>query len=186
MGTAGYWVWGPVLLPSGASDRECGGHWPLDGIALRGRGDVFAHVGATGVDPDRVVDDPVHDRVGVDASAEAVVPVFLRVLGAEHGRAGVVTPLEEFQEHGPHCLVGWVQKPLVDHEEGERRVFPQELRGALGLVLRQCPGLGEVGHPDVVGPDPVLAGLLRERASEIRLPGPGEPLEHDVLVTGDE
>ena len=30
---------------------------------------VLAHVVVAGLDPDRVVDDPVHDRVGVDAGA---------------------------------------------------------------------------------------------------------------------
>ena len=47
-------------------------------------GGVFSHVVAAGLDPDGVVHDAVHDRVGVDSGAEALVPVFLRVLGAEH------------------------------------------------------------------------------------------------------
>ena len=34
--------------------------------------------------PDGVVHDPVHDRVGVNSGAEALVPSFLGVLGAEH------------------------------------------------------------------------------------------------------
>ena len=35
-------------------------------------------------------------------------------------------------------------------------------------------------------PDPVLAGLLRERAAEVGLPGPGVALEHHVLGPFDE
>ena len=34
---------------------------------------VLAHVVVAGLDPDRVVDDPVHDRVRVDAGAEPLV-----------------------------------------------------------------------------------------------------------------
>ena len=37
------------------------------------RVDVFAHVGASGLDPDGVVDDAVHDGIGVDSAAEALV-----------------------------------------------------------------------------------------------------------------
>ena len=37
-----------------------------------------------------------------------------------------------------------------------------------------------------MGPDPVFAGPFRQRASQIRLPGSGEALEHDVLLAGDE
>ena len=57
---------------------------------------VFAHVGASGLDPDGVVDDAVHDGIGVDSAAEALVPVLPGVLGAEHRRGGVVAALEEF------------------------------------------------------------------------------------------
>lgn len=66
-------------------------HWPRSA----GRGGVFAHVGAAGFDPDGVVDDAVHNRVGVGPSAGSLVPVLLRVLGAEHRRGGVVAAFEQ-------------------------------------------------------------------------------------------
>ena len=43
---------------------------------------VLPHVVGAGLDPDRVVDDTVHDRVRVNPGAEAPVPA-LRLLGAE-------------------------------------------------------------------------------------------------------
>ena len=84
---------------------------------------MFAHVGAAGFDPDGVVDDAVHDRVGVDSAAEALVPVLLRVLGAEHGRGGVVAAFEELEEHASDAVIGAVEEPFVDHEERERGVL---------------------------------------------------------------
>ena len=56
---------------------------------------MFAHVDLAGFDSVGVVDDAVHDRVGVDPAAEALVPVLLRLLGAEHRRGRVVAPFEE-------------------------------------------------------------------------------------------
>jgi hypothetical protein len=60
-----------------------------------------------------------------------------------------------------------VQEPLIDHQQGERGVLPEELRLSLGFVAGQCPGFLEVGHADVVGADPVLAGLFGQRASQV-------------------
>jgi len=56
----------------------------------RGRGPqghALAHVVAAGVQEYGVVDYAVHDRVGVDAAAEALVPVLALVLGGEQRRA---------------------------------------------------------------------------------------------------
>ena len=67
-------------MPLGASDRVGRGHWPPVGVCLVVRGGVFSHVVRAGVDPEGVVDDAVHDRVGVHSGAEALVPVLLCVL----------------------------------------------------------------------------------------------------------
>ena len=37
-----------------------------------------------------------------------------------------------------------------------------------------------------MGADPMFAGAFRDRAAQIRLPRPGEPLEDDVLLPSDE
>jgi len=52
--------------------------------SARAGGGVFAYVHLAGFDSEGVVDDAVHDRVGVDPAAEALMPVLLRILGAEH------------------------------------------------------------------------------------------------------
>lgn len=151
-----------------------------------GQRGVLAHVVGARLDPDRVVDDPVHDRVRMNTGAEALVPVLLRVLGAEHRRRFAVTALHQLQQHAAHRLCRPVQQPLVNNEQRERGVFAEELPGPAGGVLSGDPGFFEVGHTDVVGADAVLAGAFGDRASQIRLPWPGEPLEDDVLLPGHE
>ena len=49
---------------------------------------ALPHVGLAHVDPDRVVHDPVHDRVGMHPAAEPRVLVLLLELGAEYGGTG--------------------------------------------------------------------------------------------------
>ncbi len=56
---------------------------------------MFAHVVVAGLNPDCVVDDAVHDRVGVNTGAEALVPVLLLILGAEHRRGFAVASRAE-------------------------------------------------------------------------------------------
>lgn len=55
---------------------------------------MFPHVVSASLDPDRVVHDPVHDRVRVDPGTESLMPVLLRILGTEHRRRTVITALE--------------------------------------------------------------------------------------------
>lgn len=45
---------------------------------------VLFHVEGPGLDPDRVVDNAVLDRISRDAVTQTGVPVLDRVLGAEH------------------------------------------------------------------------------------------------------
>ena len=85
----------------------------LTGVGSVGCGGVFAHVHLAGLDPDGVVDDAVHDRVGVDSAAETPVPVLLRVLGAEHRRRRVVASLEQLEEHGSRVVGRGVEQPLI-------------------------------------------------------------------------
>ena len=86
-GAAEYCLRGPLLLRCGA--RLARGQGPVTpdratGLCLDLAGGVFSHVVAAGLDPDGVVHDAVHDRVGVDPGNESLVPILLGVLGAEH------------------------------------------------------------------------------------------------------
>lgn len=124
-----------------------------------GCGGVFSHVDVAGVDPHRVVDDVVHDRVGVDPTAKTSVPVLLRVLGGKDRGAGVITAFHEFHEHGP-AFIGSVEEPLIQDEDGEGRVLLDELRDSLGSVPGLSPCTSKVWHADHVGPVAVSAGRL--------------------------
>lgn len=78
-------------------------------------------------EPDRAVQDPVHNRVRVYPAAEPRVPVLLLELGAEDGRGRAAPQLNQLQQHRPELSVRLVQKPLVDHEQAERAVLADEL-----------------------------------------------------------
>jgi len=85
---------GQSILPSGARDIAAGrqavarsgaaGARPRERLRRDLAGGVFSHVVAAGLDPDGVVHNAVHDRVGVNPRTEALVPILLGVLGAEH------------------------------------------------------------------------------------------------------
>lgn len=62
-----------------------------------------------GIRPDGVMHDPVHNRIGVYPGPESRVPVLLRILSAEHRRRGVVTTLEQLQQHAAHPLIRMIQ-----------------------------------------------------------------------------
>ena len=62
------------------------------GLCLDLAGGVFSHIVAAGLDPDGVVHDAVHDRVGVNPRTEALVPILLGVLGAAAEGAKQMAP----------------------------------------------------------------------------------------------
>lgn len=72
-------------------------------------GHHLPHVDVPHLDPNGVVDDPVHDRLGMCPSSHAAVPLVNRVLGAVDGRRVVVAPLGELEEE-----VHLVGRRLVD------------------------------------------------------------------------
>ena len=125
---------------------------------------VFTHVLAAGIDPDGVVHDAVHNRIGVHPGAEALIPFLLGILRAEHGRSGIAPVLHQLQQHAAHTLIGVIEKPFIDHQHCEGRALLQEFVLSRGLVLCQRPGFLEVRHTDVMDPNQVLAGLLGQSA----------------------
>jgi hypothetical protein len=67
---------------------------------------VLAHVAGAGLYPDGVVPDPVHDDLGVRPGSEALAPVPLRVLGAEHGGGHLVAEFQQLDQHAAYRLRG--------------------------------------------------------------------------------
>ncbi len=117
---------------------QCSGKKPVVGLSTTGaprsgsRGGhnrVFAHAVAGRHNPDSVVDDPVHDHVGVDAAAGTLVPLHLLILGAENGRGLASTTFHQLQQHVPHQFSCPIQRPLVNHLESEGRITPRGLHG---------------------------------------------------------
>lgn len=112
--------------------------------------------------------------------------VLLLELGAEDGRGRAVPQLHQLQQHRPELGIGLVEQPLVDHEQAERPVLPDELAFAARPLTALPPEVLEVGLPDVARPHPPGAGCLRERAGEVGLARAREPLQHHVLAAPDE
>lgn len=80
------------------------------------------HVHLSHLYPRGVVDDAVHDGVGVDAAAEPGMPVLLLELRAEDCGGLLESPLHHLEQ------------PFVQHEQLEVRHLPHELGVAPGLI----------------------------------------------------
>jgi hypothetical protein len=127
------------------------------------------HVHVPRVDPRRVVDDAVHDRLGGHVRAEPGMPVLLPVLRAEDRRPLVVAELEDLEQEAPEAVVRPAEQPFVEDEDLKRAILPYGLRDSARTLLRILPGLLEVGAPDVVRAHPRGARLLGKRAGKIGL-----------------
>lgn len=75
----------------GASYIARGGRQPQEmgtpagaGCFLLAHRDVLPHVVGAGVHPNRVMHDPVYDRIGMHPGSKPLMPVLLRILGGEH------------------------------------------------------------------------------------------------------
>lgn len=137
-------------IAAGHRDR----HWPRCPFVATGLSAAQPHVGLAHVNPDRVVHDPVHDRVGMYPAAEPRVPVLLLELGAEDGRCRAVPRLHQLQQHGPELRVRLVEQPFVDHQQPERTVLADELAlaartsfSALGLSMGRLTLAGITAEP---------------------------------------
>lgn len=83
----------------------------------------LAHVELTGLNPNRVVDDAVHDRICHRVGSQPGVPVRLLVLRAENGRGGVVPTLHELEDEPRGFPGGRIQKPLVEQQNTVVGIF---------------------------------------------------------------
>lgn len=70
---------------------------------------LLAHIMSACVEPDCVVHNVIHDRIGMYTGTKALVPVPLRILGTEHRSNMVIATLEEFQQHAAHRLIRMIE-----------------------------------------------------------------------------
>ena len=122
------------------------------------------HVELSGVDPYRIVNDAVGNRVGDGVSAESAVPFPSRHLRGEHGAGVVVPEFHELEEEAFEWFVGFVDEPFVDGEQVVGGVFAHELGNAARLARRDHDLFGEVGHARVYRAVSSPARGFRQRA----------------------
>ena len=69
-----YRLRGPPIMPFWG--RRLLSYWFRIGLS--------SHIASACIDPDGILHDAIHDRIGVDPGTESLVPVLLRVLSTEH------------------------------------------------------------------------------------------------------
>lgn len=106
----------------------------LPEVALLPLAVLSPHVHLSHLYPRGVVDDAVHDGVGVDAAVEPGMPVLLLELRAEDRGGLLESPLHHLEHEGAEALVGLLEQPFVQHEQLEVRHLPHELGVAPGLI----------------------------------------------------
>lgn len=79
---------GHPLLSLGASTSGGGSPRPPTGQSCLDGADLLAQVVASGLDPDGVVDNPVHERIDMDTAPEPLVSARLEAMTADHRPAG--------------------------------------------------------------------------------------------------
>ena len=90
-------------------------------------GVVFPHVHGSGIEPDRVVDDAVHDGISMDATSQPGVPVILSVLRAEDGGSGVMPPFDQFEDEVLFGFGDILQQPFIQDQEVVGAVLLEDL-----------------------------------------------------------
>lgn len=110
---------------------------PPPEVALLSLAVFSPHVHLPHFYPRGVVDDAVHDGVGVDAAAEPGMPVLLLELRTEDRGSLLVSPLHHLEDEGAEALVELLEQPLVQHEQPEVRHLSHEL----GVAPEQQPTL---------------------------------------------
>lgn len=77
----------------------------------------LTHVAPTGLNPNRIVHDMIHDRVGQRTSVQPGTPIRLLVLRTENGGCSVIPPPYELEDDSQQPA-GWrIQKPLIHQQD---------------------------------------------------------------------
>lgn len=104
-----------IISPAGSPER---GFHRINAPWLMLRPGVhLTHVDPTGLDPNRIVHDMIHDRVGQRTSVQPGTPIRLLVLRTENGGCSVIPPPYELDDESQQPA-GWrIQKPLIHQQD---------------------------------------------------------------------
>jgi len=92
-----------------------------------------------------VVNEAIHDGVGVSGIVDDLVPTVHGELGRDDGRASPISLLEDFEEVMPGAGVERLQPPIVEDEQVGAAEVAEDAR-MTPIAARQCKFFEELGH----------------------------------------
>src|SRR6202795_3210172 len=114
------------------------------------------------IDPVRIMDEAIKDRVGVRRIAYDFVPALHGELRGDDGRPAAVSFLEDFENVVTGGGVERLQSPIVEDEQIGAPERAQDARMA-SVAARQGEVFEELGHAVIEHRSIVAAGLVAER-----------------------
>ena len=92
-----------------------------------------------------IVNEAIHDGVGVSGIVDDLMPTVHGKLGCDDGRASPISLLEDFEEIMPGAGVEWLQPPIVEDEQVGAAEVAEDARMT---PIATCQGkfFEELGH----------------------------------------
>ena len=149
-------------------------------------GAVFTHIHFACLNPDGIMYNPIHDGIGVDASAQAAMPVLFPILRTEDSGCAVMPPFNELEQEMLLILGYAFKQPFVNNQHPIAAVFLQQL--GIGFQGKRCFIMlnQKIRKADISGADLLLAGLTTDCTSKEGLSRSCEALKYDIGITVDE
>ena len=147
-------------------------------------GGAFAHRFSFEMELVGAVHEPVEDGVGEGRIAEVVVPMLNRKLAGDERGAGADTIVEQFEQVGALARAHRGDGEVVDQDEVDFSDGGEALAEA-AVGVADAEFVEQPRRAQVKRGQPLPTGLLRECASQKRLPAAGGAVDQEILRLAD-
>ncbi|MFO0738198.1 MAG: hypothetical protein U0270_20065 [Labilithrix sp.] len=130
------------------------------------------------------MDDAIADGVGDGRVGEEVVPAIVFELARDDRRAKVVAVFEDLEQVAPRLFGQRSDREVVEDEDIDLGNAREET-GVRSVGASEAELVEEPGDASVEYTESLAAGLMRERAREVALPGARRAGDDDGLVLDD-
>ena len=130
--------------------------------------------------------DPVHNRIGVDTTAQSAVPVLALVLCTENRGGAVIAALDQLKDEMLFALRHVIEQPFVKDQQTVAAELFQELESAMYIQRGLAEQLHQIGNADISCTVSLHTSLSANGTRKVAFAGAGEPIEYDWLVLFDE